>query len=97
MPKRITIKELEQVVARLNRTLGQPECVFAFDSYGDMRRNPDGSPVQNNSTICIGQAYGGYRLESHAGGREISGRGTARETYTFAQAMIVGAQLMLTD
>jgi hypothetical protein len=91
MADRITVKHLRARVATLNSIFG-----YAGDAYQDAR-GPDGGLIANAGTYTLDGAYGGWRLcQMCAGGgeRDITGRGTYRETYDAINAFIDGAQAM---
>ncbi len=60
--------------------------------YSD-QRNEKGGLVANAGNYHLDQAYGGYRLVRMCEGggvRDISPRGTKRETYVFCRAFLDG-------
>ena len=84
---RITKKQLESTVALINRTLGMPETPYAT------QRDDMGGLVANSGNYHLDMAYGGYRLVrmcESGGTRDISPRGTKRETYDFCRAFLDG-------
>ncbi len=89
MSNRITIKMLEARVNQLNNWLGYPT-----EHWKPYR--VDGNLVANPNHYYIGMAYGGYRLEQlcneGGGARDISPRGTKRETWDYVTAMIAGIE-----
>jgi len=86
MTQRITKKTLQSRIDLLNETLGYNIEAWTKCANGRYRANPN--------TYVLGCAYGGYRLEQicndGGGARDISPRGTARETYDFINAFIAG-------
>lgn len=83
---RITIKTLRIAVATLNRLAGNPTEVWT--------RQTDGSNKAHVGSYVLDAAYGGYRLcqivGDGGGERDITGRGTARETYNAIHAFRAG-------
>ena len=92
MTNRITEKMLDARVNQLNVTLGYPTEYCTPSKI-------DGKLVCNPNHYCIGQAYGGYRLEQlvgqGGGARDISPRGTKREIWDYTTAMIAEAEQAL--
>jgi hypothetical protein len=91
MADRITVTHLRARVAALNSLFG-----YSGDAYAEAR-GPDGGLVANAGTYTLDGAYGGWRLcQMCAGGgeRDITGRGTARETYDAINAFMGGAEAM---
>ena len=82
---RITIKQLEMLVDRINDARGTPAAPYT---------NVDGKLKANVDNFHIDQAYGGCSLvqmvNENGGVRTISpnGFGTKRELYTFLQGML---------
>lgn len=91
MTTRITAKQLLSKIATLNDIFG-----YEREAY---TRHPDGNFSANVSTFVLDQSYGGYRLcqiaTKSGGERELTARGTARETYAAITAFLNGAHLML--
>lgn len=91
MTTRITEKQLLSKVATLNDLFGYERTVYT--------RQEDGNVTTNIGTFVLDQSYGGYRLcqvANRSGAeRELTARGTARETYSAITAFINGAHLML--
>lgn len=89
MTNRITAKHLRSKVATLNDLLGFPREPYARDADGKL-----GASV---GTFVLDQTYGGYRLcqiVSNGGAqRELTGRGTARETNEAISGVITGVRL----
>jgi hypothetical protein len=87
MAQRITVSDLRNLVARVNREMGTP-AEYNGDTGGPFRANV--------GHYRLDQAYGGYRLTqvvSEGGAeRDITGRGTARETYHRIHAFLDGAE-----
>ena len=84
---RVTQKQLEWVVALINRTLGMPETPYSE------KRNDKGGLVANVGNYHLDMAYGGYmlvRMCEGGGVRGISPRGTRSETYVFCRAFLDG-------
>ena len=84
---RITQTQLESAVALINRTLGMPETPYAT------QRDEKGGLVANAGNYHLDIAYGGYslvRMCEGGGTRDISPRGTKRETYDFCRAFLDG-------
>ncbi len=91
MANRITVKHLRSRIETLNAVFGYPSEPYAE------QRDERGDLVANEGTFTLDCAYGGYRLcQICAGGgeRDLSGRGTARETYDVISAYIAGAAAM---
>lgn len=88
MTNRITKKTLEAQIKYLNEMLGKRTEAYT--------RGLDGKYHANPGTYVLDCAYGGYRLGqiSNAGGgqRDITSRGTARETYYEIRAFIAGVE-----
>lgn len=86
--QRITDKNLQAVVDRINRITGSPE------SYSD--KQPDGSFKSNIGHYCLDGAYGGvslHRIFSTGGGCEdvlSCGHVTKRQLYELMHAWIRG-------
>ena len=87
MSNQITLGMLEARVTMLNNALDQPT------EYWD---KVSARPCHNVGHYYIGRAYGGYRLEQISSGtgaaRDISPRGTKRETWDYVTAMIAGVE-----
>ena len=84
---RITMKHLESIVGRINSVLDMPETPYAA------QRDERGGLVANAGNYHLDCAYGGYRLVrvcQGGGTRDISPRGTKRETYVFCCAFLDG-------
>ena len=84
--ERITIKTLRIAVDTLNRLAGNPADIWT--------RQPDGSNKAHVGSYVLDASYGGYRLGKivgESGGEsDITGRGTARETYNAIHAFRAG-------
>jgi hypothetical protein len=87
MASRITARDIEHYLALLNKAIGAPTEVYRRDDSGEYVRGEDNRLVQNPKTLCLDWAYGGVRLCSEAGARELSGRMTKREMYQMLSAM----------
>jgi hypothetical protein len=88
MTDRITKNTLRRIVADLNLQFGQDAEAWHRDESGKFSATP--------GVFVLDCAYGGYRLSritSEGGGeRDITPRGTARETYDQIRAFIAGAK-----
>jgi hypothetical protein len=88
MIERITKNRLRGIVSRLNEQFGQPVDAWTRDESGNLRATP--------GVFVLDCAYGGYRLSrviSEGGGeRDITPRGTARETYDNIRAFMAGVE-----
>lgn len=88
MSERITNKDLENVLGRINRIVGAKEEPRSKDSDGRYRANV--------GTYVLDYAYGGVRLSqitSESGAeRDITGRATKKETYYRMHAFIQGLE-----
>ena len=89
MTNRITVKLLKAKIDTLNDLLG-----FAREPYA---RDADGKLGASIGTFVLDQANGGYRLSqivSNGGAeRDLTLRGTARETYEAISGVITGVRL----
>lgn len=87
MTNRITKKHLQHQIDNLNAMFGYSLQAYSKDADGKFKANP--------GTYVLDCAYGGYRLSqlcNESGGeRDITPRGTARETYDNIRAFIAGA------
>ena len=84
---RITLKRLESIVGRINSVLDMPESPYAKHCDGR------GGLVANAGNYHLDMAYGGYMLVmmcEGGGTRDISPRGTKRETYEYCRAFLDG-------
>lgn len=91
MSNRITKAHLRSRIETLNALFGYPNEPYAE------QRDERGGLVANAGTFTLDCAYGGYRLcQMCAGGgeRDLTRRGTARETYDQITAYIAGATAM---
>ena len=89
MTNRITKTMLRNRIALLNAMFNQPN-----DPYTD-ERDDHGRLTANAGTYVLDCAYGGYRLGQMCKGggeRDITPRGTARETYDAINAFIAGVE-----
>jgi len=90
MSNRITEKDLKNMLARINKEAGYPLEAYTKDEEG--RYQP------NAGTYLLDYAYGGVRLSQMSmkqgctGQRDITGRGTKRETYERMTAFLYGMQ-----
>lgn len=86
MTQRITKKTLHAQIEMLNDMFGYSKEAWTKGKDGHYHANPN--------TYVLDCAYGGYRLSqlcnTGGGERDISPRGTARETYDFINAFIAG-------
>jgi len=86
MTQRITKKTLHSRIDLLNDMFGYSREAWTKNADGQYRANPN--------TYVLDCAYGGYRLSqlcnTGGGERDISPRGTARETYDWINAFIAG-------
>lgn len=85
MTNRITKSILYRRIEILNDMFG-----YSRDAY---TRGADGRLTSNAGTYVLDCAYGGYRLGQMCQGggqRDITPRGTARETYDAINAFIAG-------
>ena len=88
---RITKAMLTSRLDALNDALDLPREPYAAE------RDANGCLQSNDGTFVLDWAYGGVRLSRMAAGggeRDISGRGTVRECYTFINAMLAGIALV---
>jgi hypothetical protein len=87
MTTRITKKHLQHQIDNLNAMFG-----YSLQAYS---KDADGKFTANTGTYVLDCAYGGYRLSQicneNGGERDITPRGTARETYDNIRAFIAGA------
>jgi hypothetical protein len=91
MSERITKAQLRAQLDYLNYLFGYPREPYAET------RDARGGLVTNVGTFTLDCAYGGYRLcqMCEGGGeRDLTNRGSARETYDAIRAVIKGAELM---
>jgi hypothetical protein len=91
MSQRITQKDLERIVLRINRALNRPETPYGKDENGRFKANL--------GNFHISGAYGGVALEevqTDGGGvRRVStdGYGTKRQMYTWMTAFLSGIEV----
>ena len=95
MSNRITVKNLEYLVARINDALGVPQEPYQHDADGKAIRDEHGRLTANAGTVYLGGAYGGYRFEQMCkggGSRDLSSSGYCpkRELYEIGQAYLMG-------
>jgi len=89
--ERITQKDLERMVLRINRALNRPETPYGKDENGRFKANL--------GNFHISGAYGGVALEeiqTNGGGvRRVStdGYGTKRQLYTWMTAFLSGIEV----
>lgn len=89
MTNRITKTMLRNRIAILNDMFNQPNNPYAEE------RDEHGHLTANAGTYVLDCAYGGYRLgqmRKGGGERDITPRGTARETYDAINAFIAGVE-----
>ena len=92
MAQRITKAMLKNRLNILNDVFGYDREPYFRDSQGNVKGN--------HETFIIDSAYGGYRLSQMAcpnggtGERDLSPRGTARETYDIINAWIDAGEQM---
>ncbi len=92
MTQRITKATLQKRLDLLND-------VFGYDRE-PYRRDTQGNVKGNHGTFIIDSAYGGHRLSQMScssggtGERDLSPRGTARETYDIVNAWIDAGEQM---
>ena len=89
MTNRITVKHLRAKIDTLNDLIGFPREPYGRDEKGQL-----GASI---GTFVLDQANGGYRLcqiVSNGGAeRDLTLRGTARETYEAISGVITGVRL----
>lgn len=95
MSNRITVKNLEWLVSRINDALGVPQEPYKHDADGKAIRDANGRMTANAGTVYLGGAYGGYRFEQMCKGggcRDLSSSGycSKRELYEIGQAYLHG-------
>lgn len=89
--ERITVTHLRARVDALNDLFGYPRDAYAPE------RDAHCALIANAGTFTLDGAYGGWRLcQMCPGGgeRDLTPRGTARETYAAINAFIRGAEQM---
>ena len=90
--ERITVSHLKRRIALLNDIFGYPQDAWSGE------RDSRGGLVASVGTYVLDRANGGYRLcqmcGPNGGERDITPRGTARETYDAINAFIDGADAM---
>lgn len=88
MTNRITKKTLHARIDMLNDMFNQPRDAWTLDK--------NGKPASNSNVFVLDCAYGGYRLSricnTGGGERDITPRGTARETYDAINAFMAGVE-----
>ena len=86
---RITKQDLKKVLDRINKATDHKLDAWTKDSTGRYRANV--------GTYVLDWCYGGVRLSqlcNEAGGeRDITGRGTKRETYERMHAFLTGLEV----
>ena len=88
MEERITQKNLENLVARINKMMNAPEAAWT--------KHENGKYTSNDGHYCLDYAYGGVklaRMSGSAGGQDdISRTGfvSKRELYEWMQAFLEG-------
>lgn len=88
MSNRITQKDLEAVIARINRITKSPETPHA--------KTPEGKYISNVGNYHLSMAYGGYNLQritNECGGTTCplgTGHVTKKELYNLMHAFIRG-------
>jgi len=97
MTNRITKKQLEALIARINDALNVPQEPYAHDADGKLVLTANGRLIANAGTIYLSGAYGGYRLEQMCkggGSRDplYSGYVSKRELYNVANAYLMGIE-----
>lgn len=88
---RMTKAMLTSRLDALNDALDLPREPYAAE------RDANGGLRANDGAFLLDWAYGGVRLSrmcKGGGERDISGRGTMRECYTFIDAMLAGIALV---
>jgi len=89
MSNRITTKQLENLVTRINEVLGLPTEPYT---------ETDGQYRPNAGVYVLDWAYGGVKLsrmstkEGCTGQSDISGLGTKREAWDFMHAFLKGIE-----
>lgn len=89
--QRITVTHLRARVEALNDLFGYPREPYAPE------RDARGGLTANAGTFTLDGAYGGWRLCRmcpSGGERDLTPRGTVRETYDAINAFIAGAKHM---
>lgn len=92
MTQRITKAMLQKRLDILNDVFGYDREPYHHDAQGNIKGN--------HGTFIIDSAYGGYRLsqmscpDGGTGERDLSPRGTARETYDIINAWIDAGEQM---
>ena len=88
MSNRITKRDLQNVLDRINEATGQKLEGWTKDETGRYRANV--------GTYVLDWCYGGVRLSQlvtpSGGERDITGRGTKRETYHAMRAFLAGLE-----
>ena len=89
MSNRITKTTLHNRIEILNDMFDRPHDAYSGE------RDEHGRLIANAGTYVLDCAYGGYRLGQmckRGGQRDITPRGTARETYDAINAFIAGVE-----
>lgn len=88
MSHRINKRDLQNILDRINEATGQQLEGWTKDETGRYRANV--------GTYVLDWAYGGVRLSQlvtpSGGERDITGRGTKRETYNAMRAYLAGLE-----
>lgn len=90
MRDRITVKQLEHLVTRINDALGVPDKMYSGrDAKGDL--------VANENACYLQGVYGGYKIEQmckSGGSRDLFRMGTTskRELWALCQAYLAGVE-----
>jgi hypothetical protein len=93
MTQRITDKMLRSKIEDINGALGRPNDTYACNEDGTLKRDEHGRLIPNGGVYYVSGAYGGFRIEQMTeggGARDISPRGTRRETWDFANGILHG-------
>jgi len=61
--------------------MSQRITIKDLTAYCDLINKHTGAAPRSEGYVEIGSAYGGYRVETEGGSRDLSARGTARECY----------------
>lgn len=92
MTDRITINDLRNLLEAINFATGQNIKAWTKQEDGTYKANP--------GTYVLDQCYGGVRLSqicnTGGGERDITQRGTKRETYHRMHAFLAGVNLNYT-
>ena len=93
MSIRITKKNIESVLAKLNGLIGVPEA-YEKDAQGNILRCPDGYMVQCEGYYYLQGCYGQFKIERMCryGSVDATPLGTKSEVYHQVRAMIEGIE-----